>query len=62
MRTAVDERWRSEINRFDLRYCCEDCSHFDGERQRCSLGYPPSPRRERTDGDGFDFCKTFELG
>ena len=62
MKTAVDERLRDEAARFSLRFACDDCAHFDGERLRCSLGYPAAPRRDALDGPHLELCKSYELG
>jgi hypothetical protein len=61
MKTLVDERLRREAHRFGLRFACEDCTHFDVTGDRCSLGYPATPRRAALDGGGIELCKTFEL-
>ena len=63
MRTPVTERLRREATAFALRFACEDCAHASHEQGlRCSLGYPPAPRRKELDEDEVVFCKEFELG
>ena len=66
MRTYVDQRYLDERVRFALRCCCDDCQHWDGPRDLCTLGFPTAPhRRERHERDVADgyilFCKHFEL-
>lgn len=63
MKTRVDDRLRSEAERFELRFGCEHCAHFDAPARACANGYPAAPhhgvelkvRRE------LEFCKEFEL-
>ncbi len=70
MKTVVDARLRDEAARFQFRFACDDCAHFDVVRERCSLSYPAAPRRHTlglaSAGDGgsvdVELCKTFELG
>jgi hypothetical protein len=68
MKTVVDARLRLEAERFHLRFACEDCAHFhpgSGEADpggaRCSLEYPPAPRRDALEGSDLELCKSFEL-
>ena len=63
MITEVDARLRSELLEFRVRYCCEDCAHFEVEVGGCSLGYRTLDHRARpiAPGDMIVFCKTFEL-
>jgi hypothetical protein len=62
VRTLVDDRLRDEASRFAFRFACEDCVHFDDGRERCSLAYPPHPRRGALDDSHVELCKSFELG
>ena len=62
MRTRVDDRLRAEAARFSFRFACEDCVHFDGPSQRCSLAYPAEPRRDALETDALELCKEFDLG
>lgn len=63
MKTRVDDRLRNEAERFELRFGCEHCAHFDPPTRACANGYPAEPhlgvelkvRRE------LEFCKEFEL-
>ena len=32
-------------NRYHLPWACEDCSHFDRDQERCTLGYITAPHR-----------------
>jgi len=71
MKIAVDERLLREAHRFALRFACDDCAHFDPDREQCSLRFEPAPRRDalrpgrgeaaRGDGGVLELCKTFEL-
>ena len=54
----------AERQRFALRFCCEDCAHFDPSTERCRHEWPnESHRREPRPADTalVDFCKEFEL-
>lgn len=35
---AVNPR---DFMKYDTRFSCEDCSHFDGEKVLCTIGYNP---------------------
>jgi hypothetical protein len=62
VKTVVDERLRHEVARFELRFACDDCAHFDAGAARCSLDYPAAPRRDAMQGTEIELCKSFELG
>jgi hypothetical protein len=69
MKTVVDSRLREQARRFELRFACDDCVHFqpsDGpsfsSSSGCSLAYPAAPRRDAlTAQPSLEFCKSFEL-
>ena len=63
MRTPVDPQLREEAERFQLRFTCEHCVHFETERRACANEYPTDAHlnvdlEKRT---GLEFCKEFEL-
>ncbi|HVJ16101.1 MAG TPA: hypothetical protein VM686_11750 [Polyangiaceae bacterium] len=63
MKTPVDERLRVEARRFELRFTCEHCAHFDVGREACANGYP-TEAHQRVDLAAraeLLFCKEFEL-
>ena len=68
MKTPIDDRLRLEAERFEFRFACEDCAHFDAEAVECSLEYPAAPRRdvliatEVARATDLELCKAFELG
>ncbi len=62
MRTPVDSRLLDEAARFAFRFSCDDCAHFDADRERCSLGYPAAPRRDALERAHLELCKDFDLG
>ena len=35
MRIPRSEQFDDESERFGLRFCCEDCGHFDPVAERC---------------------------
>jgi hypothetical protein len=57
--------WNSEFDdergRFELRFCCEDCAHFDAASGRCRHEWPNEPHRSEHRDAEVDFCKEFEL-
>jgi hypothetical protein len=61
VKTLVDERLRLEVARYDFRFACDDCAHFDASGARCSLDYPAAPRRDALQGTELELCKSFEL-
>jgi hypothetical protein len=61
VRTLVDERLRREAARYDLRFACDHCAHFDADAARCSLDYPAAPRHDALRGTEIELCKSFEL-
>jgi hypothetical protein len=61
VKTLVDATLRREAERFAFRFECEDCAHFDGLREQCSLSYPAGPRRSALLAAELVLCKTFEL-
>lgn len=63
MKTRVDDRLRSEAERFTLRFGCEHCVHFDAPAGACANGYPVGPHRgvELEGRRELEFCKEFEL-
>jgi hypothetical protein len=50
---------KEQMERYKLRYTCDDCAHFDEVREACAHGYPTEEHR-RT-GDTVVFCKEFAL-
>jgi hypothetical protein len=63
MITPVDLDFCQQIKRFTLKFCCDDCAHYDPAGRECSLGYHTTPHASShaTPGGSVVFCKTFEL-
>ncbi len=61
MKTRVDVLLRDEAARFAFRFACDDCAHFAAAGQRCSLAYPPAPRREALEAPALELCKAYEM-
>lgn len=61
MKTPIDERFRQEVNQYQLQFACPDCAYFDPVAEKCSEGYPidehRSPSLARKE---LLFCKLFE--
>lgn len=66
MRQAVDEKtFEAERERYQLRFCCEDCTFFVSATESCIHFWPVGDhRRARYAQPGYGevvFCKEFEL-
>jgi hypothetical protein len=64
MKIAQDELFRTQRERFHLRFTCEHCSLFDEQSEKCAHGYPTAEHREahyRDPAALVVFCKHFEL-
>ena len=66
MRVRVDGHFLQEIERFDLRFTCTDCTFHVRERDVCAHAWPDELHRrppEIAPGECADvvFCKEFEL-
>jgi hypothetical protein len=63
VKSRVTLQFRQEVERFDLRFTCESCAHYEPDQQRCAHGYPTAVHRARAldDVEHWLFCKEFEL-
>jgi hypothetical protein len=63
VRTPVDLQLREEARRFQLRFTCGDCVHFEAEQRVCANGYPTNPHLDvdLQQRASLEFCKEFEL-
>lgn len=66
MRLQWNPMFSEQAERFDLRYSCADCGHFDVRAQRCAHGWPMADHRQPHAGARqahreVVFCKEFEL-
>lgn len=62
----MDESYRLEKERYNLKESCEDCRHFCVEREQCGVLYPVNAHRRASfmnakDGERIYFCKMFEV-
>lgn len=61
MKTRIDERLRTEAEKYRFRFTCEHCAHFDEARQSCAEGYPNDEHVDGSlRGDEVLFCKLWE--
>jgi hypothetical protein len=65
MRLPRTAAFDEESARFQLRFCCEECAHFDPRADGCAHEWP-SERHRREPAPAppatmIDFCKEFEL-
>ena len=63
MRTPIDPQLRDEAHRFQLRFTCTDCVHFESERRACANEYPTHAHLDVNleQQESLEFCKEFEL-
>jgi hypothetical protein len=66
VRVRVDVGFLAEIDRFDLRFTCADCSYHVRELDTCAHAWPDELHKrlpEIAPGERADvvFCKEFEL-
>ena len=66
MRLQVNRSFLAEIEQFDLRFTCRDCSFHVQGRDVCAHAWPDALHREApalaADGSAdVVFCKEFEL-
>lgn len=53
--------------RFDSRFSCEDCSHFDSEKVFCTIGYDPKHHLKAVQTHQYElagnmaFCRFLEI-
>ena len=40
--------------KYDFRYSCDECSHFDLEKEKCSLGYNAANHRKSTQAHSYE--------
>ncbi len=51
----------------NIIYCCEQCSHFDPESERCTIGYNAANHRREQNLKNFEssgrmaFCRMLEI-
>lgn len=52
---------------YNFPISCEDCSHFDPEAIKCTLGYNPEPHLKKTQQRSYEvtgtlaFCRFIEI-
>jgi hypothetical protein len=62
MRLPWTPEFDVERDQFALRFCCEDCAHFDAAAERCCHEWPNELHRlGAVRPPMLDFCKEFEL-
>jgi len=53
--------------KYETRFSCEDCSHFDGERTVCTIGYNPQHHLKAVQEHQYElagnmaFCRFIEI-
>lgn len=63
MLTRVDEQLRREAEKFQLRFGCESCVHWEEVAESCANGYPNEAHKRISlpSVESLAFCKDFEL-
>ncbi len=66
VRHLIDESLVNEIERFTLRFTCDFCAHYMGEREGCAHNWPNRQHTlvpdDQSVGKELVFCKEFDLG
>jgi len=61
----MSQEFREQWQRYDLRFCCEDCVHLDRATDQCAHDWPQKEHRlayyEDEACEELVFCKEFEL-
>lgn len=64
-----NENFKAQAIKYNLKYRCVDCTHFDELNAKCSFEYPIDNHHSyfyilkypHGDGPRFTFCKYFEI-
>ncbi len=61
----MNEEYQREKKQYNLQACCEECSHYCEQRNKCGMLYPVEPHLSETfaaaqSGERIYFCKMFE--
>lgn len=57
----------SDYLKYDFRFACEDCSHFDGDKIVCTIGYNPANHLKEVQTHQYQlsgnmaFCRFLEI-
>jgi len=51
----------ADFLKYDFRFACEECSHFDGENRRCTLGYNVAPHLKAQQHHDFELSGRMAL-
>ena len=51
----------SDYNHYKLPWSCDDCTHFDSEQERCTLGYQALNHRRTQQQHDFELGGHFAL-
>jgi hypothetical protein len=57
----------TDFLKYDTRFSCNDCSHFDGSRTACTIGYNPAHHlrdeqlRQYDLAGNMAFCRFIEI-
>jgi hypothetical protein len=64
MRLPRTPAFDEESRRFQLKFVCEECAHFDARDDACAHEWPSQLHRREAlarEATLLDFCKEFEL-
>lgn len=56
-----------DFMKYDTRFSCEDCSHFDGDKILCTIGYNPQHHLKAVQNHQYElagnmaFCRFLEI-
>lgn len=61
----ITQTFLDEVERYQLRFLCEDCAFFDSDSELCAHGYPNQAHSkeyfENSLGKVLIFCREFEM-
>jgi hypothetical protein len=63
LRTGIrfDSMNPGDYLKYDFRFACEDCTHFDRENETCTMGYNPQWHRKEFQKKSFELSGKMAL-
>ena len=66
MEVPYNRRFEEQKERYSFCFTCENCAHFDADKEQCLHGFPNNPHRlayytASSKPKTILFCKDFDL-